>query len=364
MKKNKQRRNVENRNHTKRTISVMALFMAGIILTACGGRSGEMTAAGMAAVGEKNYEEALTNFEKAVVKGEDLELAYRGQGIAYMGIADYESAIQSFEKALDQAGMFPSDLEYDINFYLATARYTSGDTTGAIETLDALVDLKDKNEDAYFLRGSAWMKLGEFDKGKADFDKAIELSGTNTEMVIDVYEVLAGYDYVEEGKSYLNQLLADHLKDMTDYEKGKVYFYLEDYENARNSLETAKSSQKKQDATVILFLGRSYEALGDTEYAAGLYSSYLQENDPDAEIYNQLGLCKLEAEDYQAALDAFKAGLAIENNPFVQSLSYNQIVAYEHLGDFDTAKTLMQQYLAAYPDDEDAKRENIFLKSR
>lgn len=358
------KRTIMQKKSIIKKITLVAAILAGLMLTACGAGSGELTQEGMAAVGEKQYAKALSSFEKAVVQGENLELAYRGQGLAYMGMADYKNAVDSFENALKQAGMFPGDLEYDINFYLATARYKSGDVAGAVETLDAIIALKEDDEEAYFLRGSAWMSLSDYEKGKKDFDRAIELSKSNTEMVIDIYEVMANYGYTEEGKAYLNALLKDHIKDMSDYEKGKAYFYLGDYENARNHFEEAKSSDKKRDATIILFLGRSYEELGDSEYAAGLYSAYLAENDPDARLYNQLGLCRLKGEDYQAALDAFLAGLAIENNSVMQSLSYNQIVAYEHLGDFETAKSLMQQYLEAYPDDEDAKREYIFLKSR
>ena len=208
------------------------------------------------------------------------------------------------------------------------------------------------------------MSLGEIEKGQKDFKEAISLSGSDTEMVIDVYEVLAGYGYKEEGDAYLNELLKNHLKDMSEYEKGKTYFYLEDYDNARNSLETAKNEDKKKGATIILLLGKTYEKLGDCEYAAVLYENYLSENDAAAEVYHQLGLCKLAAGEYQAALDAFQKGLAIENNPLVQSLAYNQIVAYEYLGDFDTATTLMKQYISKYPDDEEAQREYTFLKSR
>ena len=68
--------------------------------------------------------------------------------------------------------------------------------------------------------------------------------------------------------------------------------------------------------------------------------------------------------DYQAALDAFQAGLAIEGNTVMQSLKFNEVVAYEYLGQFEAAKQAMQQYLNLYPDDEKAQRENIFLQTR
>ena len=341
-------------------ISIISLGL----VCGCGSRGNVNIQEGFAAMESQSYDKALGCFEKAIVQGEDFEQAYRGEGIAYLGMAQYDQAIEAFQKALGQAGMFPSDTEYDINFYLATAQYKNGDATGAISTLDAILKLKDENIDAYFLRGSAWMKVLEHDKGIADLEKAMQLAGDDPELVIEVYEVLEAYGYEEEGKAYLNNLLTDHANSMSDYEKGKVSFYLQDYENARNSLETAKSETKKPDATIILLLGKTYEALGDKEYASVIYHTYLDENDPNAEIYNQLGLCRLSVEDYEGAKEAFAAGLKIEGNALTQNLSYNQIVAYEHLGEFEQAKKLMAKYVKNYPDDEDALREYTFLKSR
>ena len=47
-----------------------------------------------------------------------------------------------------------------------------------------------------------------------------------------------------------------------------------------------------------------------------------------------------------------------------QSLSYNEIVAYEYLGQFRKAAVLMENYLQKYPTDSEAIRENIFLSTR
>ena len=68
--------------------------------------------------------------------------------------------------------------------------------------------------------------------------------------------------------------------------------------------------------------------------------------------------------DYEAALAAFQAGMNVEGNTVTQSLKFNEIVAYEYLGQYDKAKLAMEQYLALYPDDEKAQREAVFLKTR
>jgi tetratricopeptide (TPR) repeat protein len=112
-------------------------------------------------------------------------------------------------------------------------------------------------------------------------------------------------------------------------------------------------------------LGRTYEKLGDYNYAASLYQKQLEADAENAALYNQLGLCKLESGEYAAALNAFNSGLALENNQDVlQLLKFNQIVAYEYTGDFKKAASLMKDYLESYPDDAQAVREYEFLSTR
>ena len=48
----------------------------------------------------------------------------------------------------------------------------------------------------------------------------------------------------------------------------------------------------------------------------------------------------------------------------MQVLKMNEIVAYEKLGEYKQAAVLLGNYLKTYPDDETAKREYEFLKTR
>ena len=108
----------------------------------------------------------------------------------------------------------------------------------------------------------------------------------------------------------------------------------------------------------------AYEATGDYNYAANVYNSYLAKDKTNAEIYNQLGLCEMTRGEYRKALAAFQAGMSAENNNIKQTLAFNEIVAYEHLGEFQKATVLMQTYLQNYPDDAKALREYEFLSTR
>ncbi len=351
----------------KKRFSVLlagSLLAMSMVLGGCANENTKI-GEGMQAVEKLDYDSALSLFEQAIVEKEDLELAYRGQGLCYLGMTEYEQAITSFEKALSHAGMFVTDTEVDINYYLATAQYKKGDNASALETLNAIAGMREKQAEVYYLRGLIKMENGEYENAVTDLDTALGRTKGDTAMAIRIYQVFADHDRREEGKAYLSAALKNHEDSMSDFEKGSVYYYLEDYENAKNYLEEAKSDGKREDAETVLMLGKTYEQLGNSNYAAGVYKLFIEQNDPNPAIYNQLGLCKLELGEYEAALNAFDSGLAVEeNNDCVQQLRFNQIVAYEYLGQFEKAAALMNGYLESYPDDAQAVREYEFLRTR
>ena len=118
------------------------------------------------------------------------------------------------------------------------------------------------------------------------------------------------------------------------------------------------------DAKVSLMLGQTYEKLGDMNYAAVVYQTYLDANAPDAAIYSSLGNCYMKQEKYEDALAAYEAGIEIGDSACLQSLKFNQIVANEYLGNFDKAKSLITDYLSVYSEDTKAQREAQFLQTR
>ena len=163
----------------------------------------------------------------------------------------------------------------------------------------------------------------------------------NYDRLIEIYEALAAHGYREVGQEYLQNVL-DTAKQLDAYDSGRIYYYLGEY----------------------LYLGRAYAATGDYNYASSVYNNYLSKQGPNAEIYNELGLCEMAKKEYQNALAAFQAGKQIEGNSLMQTLCFNEIVAYEYLEDYQQAEVLMNAYLQNYPDDQTAIREQQFLSTR
>lgn len=342
------------------------LLLMACMLAGCG-CTNEETENGMQLLEKLDYRGALAAFEKEEASEErpvsraDMRLIERGRGIAYMGLTEYEQAISCFQEALAGSNGIVEDVDFDLNYYLAAAYTKNGQDKEAESTYNAILSLRPEEEDAYFLRGSARLKLSDYEGAKADFDKVAEMDAKNYGRLIDIYRTFEHFGYKEVGQAYLQNALNQKDNQIKQFDKGRIYYYLGDYQKASLALEEAR---EKGGAESYLYLGKSYEATGDYNYAASVYNSYLSKDTSNAEIYNQLGLCELAKKDYRKALEAFQAGIKIEGNTHLQTLSFNEIVAYEYLEEYQKAAVLLDTYLKTYPDDETAKREKEFLSTR
>lgn len=350
----------------KKTVKIASCLLTLAAMTFVSGCSGEESkkegniALGMQAMNEASYEAALEYFDQSIEEGKELELAYRGLGMTYMNTGEYEAAKEAFIQALGNGSFFVGDLEIDISCYLASAYYKLADYDSAIETYSNVLELAKKNDDIYYLRGVVNLKAGYEEAAVKDFDKAVSISPKNYDRYINIYKAFSEAGNKEKGKEYLENSLA-LLNEKQQYEKGRIYYYMEDYEGAVSALEVLSDSG---DNGATLYLGRAYEALGDMNYAASLYEKYIQTDETNGEVYNQLGLCKLNMGDYETALSCFQKGIATGNAQVMQELLFNEASAYEYVSDFSTAKTKFSEYLAKYPNDENAKREYEFLETR
>ena len=339
-----------------------ALMAVAALLCGCGGeKTPSYTQQGMEAVEELAYAEALDCFQKAQDAGEDEQLLCRGMGIAYLGQTQYENAVVWLEAALRAGGSSAQDIDFDINYYLATAYYKAGRPQDAISAYDAILALRPREKNAYYLRGLVRLSGGSFEEAQADFGQAVALDSRDYDQMIRIYMALEEYGYKDAGLVYLQNALTENEKSISDYDMGRICYYMGDYENARDYLTRLKPAT---DYGAALYLGRTYEALGDYNYASGIYADYTQNDQSKAEIYNQLGLCRMKMGEYEEALAAFQAAMNIEDNGMMQTLKFNEIVTYEYMRDYKTAAALMSSYLQSYPDDESAKREYAFLQTR
>ncbi len=344
----------------KYTLSILA---ASLLLTACGKSDSSLLDEGMEAVARQEYRIALDDFSGALRTDADKEQVYRGMGLAYMGREEYARALGAFSKALSEAGMYPGELEFDINYYMAICYYKLGEYDNAIACYDAITDLRKKETRAYFLRGNMRLFLNDVEGAREDFDAAVAVKKNDYTLYLDIYDSLMQHGYSAYALPYIAYVSQDEIfKNMSDYEKGRLSYYSEEYTRAINYLERARSSEP--DERLITFLCECYKKNGQADYAIIAYTGYVDDHN-DAQVCDKLGMCYVEQGDYELALEAFQRGKEIkENNTCMQELKINEIACYEYMGEYAKAASLLADYIETYGSNEDLEREYAFLSTR
>ncbi|MDD3278794.1 MAG: tetratricopeptide repeat protein [Lachnospiraceae bacterium] len=316
--------------------------------------------AGLAALEKKDYITALGEFQDAANEdGRQVE-AYRCEGIVYYEMQDYEHAIMLFEKSLSEMKFKKPEFSRDIYYYLGEIYQLQGEKEKALEVYGQLIK-EEQDAQAYFLRGKLYLSEREDEKAKADFQKSLK-KDEDFENYIRIYLAYAQQNRSADGSVYLEQVAAQTPDSpQGEYNQGRAYYYLEEYDKARAILIQADNDGSEESA---ILLGKLYLDTGDTANARAIYQNLLQAEKLQAAAYNGLALCDLADGNFDSAFSNISEGLALDDGAEEETLLYNEIVVYEKKLDFATAKAKMTEFLAKYPDNQDAIRENTFLQSR
>lgn len=322
---------------------------------------------GIALVKLGQYEDALTEFDHAVVDmkssitDKNKKKAFRGKGIAYYYMGDYESAISTLieAKEIDQV----NDLNPDINSYLAECYLAQDKYAEAIAVYDGMIEEDSKSAVAYVLRAKAQALAGNVEKAKEDFNQAIGLDKKNYQYYLLAYETLTEGGNESAAAEFLKS--ASELSPKTKEERyyaDKVAYYQGKTEEAIASL----TEIAPEYIEAYCLLGEIYYANAQYSNAIDSYVTYMGADGatPSDKVYYDLALCYMETENYTSALEYIRAGLATADKKFERELKYEEIYALEKSGEFNEAYELAKEYVTVYPDDEKMQRELIFLETR
>ncbi len=345
----------------KKRIWIGALAALLIVSGGCGSKADqEALTQAEAQVQEERYEEALELFDQLEEKDVELRRVYRGMGLSYMGLADYENAITFLEKSLKEANGKVSAWEYDTNYYLAVALEKNGQRSEAIETWGNLLSLKEEPE-SYFERGMLYFLDGNIEKAEADFDKGVALDEKNWELPVRIYEAVHESE-PELGKKFLEPLKERSAQTGEElYYKGLACLRLGDNAAAEDAL---KRAVEKDYSRANLILGEMFHVPENYDYGLGFYQAYLKDNPDLVEAYEELMAAQIRQQDYSGALETLGQAQGLKEGTDLQELFWYEIICYENMGDYGSARDKAAAYLEAYPEDGRAQKEYEFLQTR
>lgn len=225
---------------------------------------------------------------------------YRLEGIQKLEAGDYAGAVESFDQAVAKSRGTVGGFELDVLKYRAEAEYRLEDYAAAAHTYDVLLQVDEKRAEYRYMRCMANAKAGNVESALAD---------------------------------YTEQTAAD------------------------------KESSELSDAA-LLILGTALEEQGENDKAITLYQQAMDQGQANAELYNRMGVCKLNEKAYDEALQYFEQGIQTGDEAVLPSLKFNRAVTYEYQGDFERALKELEAYAAEYGGSEEADREIAFLRTR
>lgn len=340
---------------------MLAAGLGMTLLTGCGGENKKTYEQANTDLEQGNYDYALNEYQACISAGYKLSQSYRGSGIVKLRTGDYQGAIDDLTSALNDEKTGKSD-QKDILEYRAAAELKAELYDQAMADCQTLAEDYSLNANDYYLTGCVALAMDSYDEASSNFSEAYG-SDSTYEMAIQIYEAYLTQDMEADGTRYLEAALKTEAKTADDYcERGKVYYYMQDYDNARTELTTAS---EKDSTEAALILGMVYMAQGDTANARSFYQQYIDADGEDpAKGYNGLALCDIADGDYDSALQNISQGLGDATSDEMRDLLFNEIVVYEKKLDFSTALSKAQEYVQTFKDDEAAAKELTFLQSR
>ena len=320
-------------------------------------------ALGTAQIENLQYDDAVATFQTMTESSTatSKQYGYRGMGIAYLYKSDYANAVDALTQALSYASSKYSDIEIDIAYYLADAQMRNDDPVGAVLTYTNIIDQK-ADADAYMLRGMAYQAVGDNTNAEADLVTAIDKSKKSYKVYMALYQTYLAQGKENEANKLLQEATQLSAKTAEDYSnRGLLWMYMKSYDNAAADLDVAIDKEY-----VPAYFGKAQLCMeqGLYEKAVEMFNAYFAKEKTNALAYNQYGVCMMQLGRYAEAADAFSQGLALNDRTIDQEIRFNEVTAYEHLGDWTTAMEKAQAYVERYPDDAVGQKELTFIQSR
>lgn len=322
---------------------------------------------GMTLITLGKYDEAIAQLDEVyqnrnmVVIKQNNKRIHRGKAIAYYYNNEYDKAIEELDLALEIQEL--AKLDMDILYYKGDSALKIANYDMAIDAYTKLVGLDNKSAKPLLERAYCYSALGEYEKSLEDYQAAIDLEPKKYDGYLGKYALMLDLNMGEEASgilSIVSELGGDGDEDR--FYQGLIYYYQGNLDVALIQLEESYAKGFKE---AYYYIGEVYREKKDYVKSVYYYETYIQEgNVKNPGVYNQLAFSLIKLDDYSNAIKYIEKGLNMGQIGARRILLKNEIVAYEGMGEFDTALDKMEEYISLYPGDEEAQREKLFLETR
>ncbi len=156
----------------------------------------------------KKYEEAITQWEKAINLNPNYHFGFNNLGNAYFAINKFDSALQNYNRALEINNKY-----YEAFYNKGNVFFKLNELNKALENYQQSIFIKNDYVPAIRRKAVIFKKLEKFDEAIREWDKLISLSSNETHAYFQKGDLLFAQNKLEEAlTSYENAYLLDSEK--------------------------------------------------------------------------------------------------------------------------------------------------------
>ena len=307
---------------------------------------------------QQKYDEAITQFKKAIEIKPDYAEAYYRCGLALSQLGQYDEAIAQFKKTIE---IKPDYAEAYYRCGLALSQL--GQYDEAIAQFKKTIEIKPDYAEAYFHSGLALSQLGQNNEAIAQYKKAIEIKPDYAEAYYRCGLALSRLGQNNEAIAQYQKATEIQSDDVfTYYNWGLALHELGRYDEA--IVQYQKVTEIQPDfvaASAYYSWGRALYELKRYNEAIAQYQKATQVDADFAYAYHNLAYTLEKQGRYQEARDKWikacqayeKMIPSAEKNKDADSLFYYGSILYEILGELKQAELIFQKGLllnAEHPD--------------
>jgi len=215
----------------------------------------------------KNYSEAIENYNKVIDLTPNYPDVYYNRGFSYFNLQKFQTAIEDLTKYIE----FKSDnfMAYGLRGW---CKYYTEDFIGAIQDFNNLIELNPDLPYGYFSRALAKSELNDYYGAISDYKKTIELKPNNSMAYNNMGWTKFRQKKYSEALIDVNKAIELDNKNATAYDsRAEIKFNMKDYEGCINDARMAIELDSKMSNSYFL-QGRALYRLGNKQKACEYWS--------------------------------------------------------------------------------------------
>ena len=293
---------------------------------------------------KKDFKRALSYFQESYKLEPSITMLSTLASCA-LSAGEFELAKNMYENLVL---VYPNNIQYRTSYIEALDN--TGEYSKALENVNFLLDMDQKNIDLTKKRGTLLRKLGSYEESIETFTTLINRGKIDVEVYYNLaYDYFEMKDFDNAKEMFKKCIILEPNNPYAHKDLGVLYLKMNCYEWAVDEMQEAINLEDDV-AEFHYSLGVANMMLSNLDEAKEAFKRCLELDSNNADCLAYYGYLLMLERDYDSAMDYLKKALSIDSSNFLAKMHIAKL--YFTLGKYSTAKEFLLDAIQTTSDDE------------